>query len=69
MTDKQLLTLLSSIRTLAQVPYPFADNAKNERFLIMALGEIAGCATRALDEFWSIRSRAEQLAARKEGWA
>ena len=69
MTDKQLLTLLSSIRTLAQVPYPFKAEDNNSDFLVLALGDIAGRAMLALDEFWSIRSRAEQLAARKEGWA
>lgn len=51
MTNAQLVALLLAIRGLALVPYPFADDGVDrDPRLVLALGEIAGRAMRALSD-------------------
>lgn len=52
MGNEKMVALLSAIRDLAMLPYPFPDNDGVDRDprLILALGEIAGRAMRALSE-------------------
>ena len=51
MTDEDLRKLLGIIRSLATWCYPFPEKGpRNDERLIWALGQIAGIATKALDE-------------------
>ena len=48
MTDAQLRTLLVSLRALALLPYPVADDDRGKLEVYFALGQIAGICDRAL---------------------
>lgn len=51
MTDHQIRHLLEAIKTIALAPYPWTPGSEsNDDRLVMALGEIAGLAMKALDE-------------------
>lgn len=51
MSDAELVKLLEAIKLLALVPYPFPDDTRVSRpELALALGQIAGIASKALAE-------------------
>lgn len=50
MSDEQIIRILKVIRGLALLPYPFPDDGANDPSLALALGEIAGRATRAISD-------------------
>lgn len=53
MTDAQLVKLLEAIKGMALLPYPWPEEARvtDNAVLVMALGEIAGVAQKALDKY------------------
>jgi hypothetical protein len=51
MDDRELVALLEAIKSMALVPYPFPEGARVDPVLLMALGEIAGIAMKAVTEY------------------
>lgn len=51
MNDRQLLTLLEAIKSMALLPHPFPDGVRVNTALVGALGSIAGIAIKALEDY------------------
>jgi hypothetical protein len=61
-SDQDLILLLREVQQIALSPYPFHDGDVASPILCLALGEIAGRASRAIDDYeaadhtdWSLK--------------
>jgi len=52
MRNDQIITLLTTIKTLAMLPYPFTENTNDvDDVLVFALGNIGGIAQKAIRDY------------------